>query len=220
MRMYLLCGLIRFVFFTCWEAEKSAYAVSFAYHKREAQLRLAICIANAVQKEETEMELKKHIFLIGFMGVGKTSTSRQLSQKMNVGETDTDERIVRQEGKSIAEIFADSGEEAFREMETPCIVSCGGGMAMRGENVRRMKESGTVVFLTASPETIYSHVKDSTDRPLLNGNMNVPYIRRLMEERTPKYQAAADMIIETDGLDPEQVADKIMKSLEKKPDMR
>ena len=167
--------------------------------------------------------LKEHIFMIGFMGVGKTSTSRILSKKLGVKENDTEAMIVKQEKKSIAEIFADEGEEYFRKTETgiidklaelePCIVSCGGGMAMREVNVEKMKKIGKVVLLTATPETIYSHVKDSTNRPLLNGNMNIPYIKKLMEERAPKYNAAADIVIETDGCTPSQVADKIIDSL-------
>ncbi|HBA96878.1 MAG TPA: chorismate mutase, partial [Lachnospiraceae bacterium] len=81
----------------------------------------------------------------------------------------------------------------------PSVISCGGGLVLRKENVRKMKESGRIVLLSATPETIYSHVKGSTSRPLLNGNMNIPYIKKLMEERMPKYIAAADFIIETDG---------------------
>lgn len=165
--------------------------------------------------------MEKHIFLIGFMGVGKSTVSRILSRKLGRREMDTDGMIVQQEGRSISEIFEQSGEEYFRRMETgvldelageaPCIVSCGGGMAMREENVVKMKALGTVVFLTAQPETIYDHVKDSTHRPLLNGNMNVPYIRRLMEAREPKYQAAADRVVGTDGCTPEQVAEEIIR---------
>ena len=91
---------------------------------------------------------------------------------------------------------------------------------MREENVAKMKKCGTIVFLQATPETIYSHVKDSTQRPLLNGNMNVPYIRQLMEKREPKYQAAADICMKTDGLTPEQVADRIVAGLEMTGEMR
>ncbi|MCD7824505.1 MAG: shikimate kinase [Clostridiaceae bacterium] len=171
------------------------------------------------------MQLQRHIFLIGFMGVGKTSTSRQLSKKLKTEEIDTDAMIVQQEGKSISAIFEDSGEACFRDLETklldqiadrkPCIVSCGGGMAMRQTNVEKMKACGTVIFLTAEPETIYSHVKDSRERPLLNGNMNVAYIGELMGARTPKYQAAADISVATDGLNPEQVADIIIREISK-----
>ena len=170
------------------------------------------------------MRLQKHIFLIGFMGVGKTTTSRLLSRKLHVKETDTDAMIVALEGRSIPEIFEQSGEPYFRQVESgtldtlagyaPSIISCCGGMAMRSENVEKMKSIGTVVFLTAAPETIYSHVKDSTNRPLLNGNMNVPYIKELMEAREPKYRAAADFEIVTDGYTPEEVADKIISVLQ------
>ncbi len=172
------------------------------------------------------MQLQKHLYLIGFMGVGKTSTSKQLGKKLGAAELDTDEMIVEKEGKSIPDIFADSGEEYFRGLETgilddlakmePCIVSCGGGMALRKENVKKMKQTGVVVFLVADPETIYLHVKDSNDRPLLNGHMNVPYIAGMMEKREPKYQEAADIIIKTDGYLPFQIADQIIEILEKR----
>lgn len=172
------------------------------------------------------MKLQGHIFLIGFMGVGKSCTSRELSKKLRIKEVDTDAMIVEQEKRTIPEIFDQSGEPYFRQVETgtldtladrkACIVSCGGGMAMREENVAKMKEIGTVVFLTATPETIYSHVKDSTNRPLLNGNMNIPYIRELMEAREPKYRAAADIVVETDGLTISQVADQIITCLSEK----
>lgn len=168
--------------------------------------------------------LNEHIFMIGFMGVGKTSTSRSLSKKLGVKEIDTDAMIVENEGRSISEIFEKDGEEYFRSVETgmidriadmkPCIVSCGGGMVMRDVNVQKMKKIGKIVLLTATPETIFEHVRYSTNRPLLNGNMNIPYIAKLMEAREPKYKAAADIVIETDGCTPDKVADKIVKVIE------
>ena len=78
------------------------------------------------------------------------------------------------------------------------MISCGGGVALREENVAEMKKNGRVVLLTASPETIYERVKDSNDRPLLNGNKNVEFIADLMEKRREKYEAAADVVIRTD----------------------
>ncbi len=163
--------------------------------------------------------INEHIFLIGFMGVGKSSTSRLLSHMLNVKEVDTDALVVEKEGCQISEIFANKGEEYFRNLETgilddikeiePCIVSCGGGLALRQENVKKMRGMGRIILLSASPETIYIHVKDSLSRPLLNGNMNIPYIKKLMDARIPKYLDAADTIIETDGLSLKEVAAKI-----------
>ena len=81
------------------------------------------------------------------------------------------------------------------------IVSCGGGAALRAENVKEMKKNGRVVLLTAHPETILERVKDSEDRPLLNGNKNVEFIDNLMESRREKYEAAADIVVHTDKKD-------------------
>ena len=96
----------------------------------------------------------------------------------------------RNEGMAIADIFKEKGEPYFRELETdliksfagvePAVISCGGGAVLKEENVRLMKESGKIVLLTAEPETIYERVKDSTERPVLNGNMNVGYIDCLL----------------------------------------
>lgn len=171
-------------------------------------------------------KLNEHIFIIGFMGVGKTSTSRILSRKLGVKEIDTDAMIVQTEERSISDIFEKDGEEYFRSVETgmidkikdmePCIVSCGGGMVMREVNVQKMKEIGKIILLTAKPETIFEHVRYSTNRPLLNGNMNIPYIAKLMETREPKYRAAADIIIQIDGCNPDKVSDNIIDIIEKK----
>lgn len=167
---------------------------------------------------------KNHIFLIGFMGAGKSTIARQLSVRLERPLVEMDERIVREQGMPITEIFAKYGEEHFRAIETaliqtigteqPSVVSCGGGAPMRAENVASMKESGTVVFLTAKPETIYARVKDSTERPVLNGHMNVDYIAELMEKRRPKYEAAADVCIATDEKSREEIADEIICRLE------
>ncbi len=167
--------------------------------------------------------IKEHLYMIGFMGVGKTSTSRALSRRLRIREIDTDALIVQREKMPISEIFASKGEEYFRKTETalleelaqlsPCIVSCGGGMVLRQENIDIMKREGRIILLSATPETIYEHVKDSTNRPLLNGHMNVEYIGQLMQEREPRYRAAADLIIETDGLTPGEVAEKIINVL-------
>ena len=157
---------------------------------------------------------KKNIFLIGFMGAGKSTIARAIKQKLGYPVV----------GMPISKIFETYGELYFRELETkliqslnqqePTIVSCGGGVAMRQENVDCMRDGGSVVFLTATPQTIYERVKNSTDRPLLNGHMNVAYISELMEVRRPKYEAAADILVATDGKTKEEIAEEIIGRLE------
>lgn len=163
---------------------------------------------------------KRHISLIGFMGVGKSTISCELHRQTNRSQFDTDQMIVEQEGCSISEIFSNKGEAYFRQLETnlidelglcsPGIISCGGGMALRDINVKKLHALGEVVLLTAKPETIYERVRHSTDRPLLNGNMNVPHIRNLMEERCPFYEKAATLTVSTDGKTAQQIASEIL----------
>ena len=153
--------------------------------------------------------LKEHIFLIGFMGCGKSTNAECLAEMTGARQVEMDQMIVENEGMAIADIFEEKGEAYFRELETdliksfagvePAVISCGGGAVLKEENVRLMKESGKIVLLTAEPETIYERVKDSTERPVLNGNMNVGYIEELMEKRRSKYEAAADVKVATDG---------------------
>ena len=135
-----------------------------------------------------------------------------------------DQVIVEQQGMSIPEIFEKHGEEYFRNLETQLlidlqerknvIISCGGGVALRERNVREMKKNGRVVLLTASPETILERVKDCDDRPLLNGAKNVEHITKLMEARRPKYEAAADIIIATDGKSASEICREIVGKLQ------
>ena len=166
-------------------------------------------------------KLNGNIILIGFMGAGKSSVSAYLNEKLGLEVIEMDQEIVEREGMSIADIFAVHGEEYFRNLETNLliemqtknnvVVSCGGGAAMRACNVVEMKKNGKVVLLTARPETIYERVKDSTERPLLNGNMNVEYIAGLMDKRRDKYEAAADIIIYTDNKDLETICEELLE---------
>lgn len=170
---------------------------------------------------------KNNIFLIGFMGTGKTTVSRRLGALLRYRELDMDQELERREGMKISEMFEKKGEAYFRALETAlleelrqaseCLVSCGGGAALREENVERMKESGAVVLLTASPETVLKRVRGGGDRPLLNGNMNLSYIADLMERRAPFYRAAADITVTTDGRDPGEIAEEIRERLGLEP---
>ena len=137
-----------------------------------------------------------------------------------------DEEIVRMENRPIADIFAQDGEDYFRGVETALLkliadtggylVSCGGGVPMRQENVHLMKESGYTVLLTASPAEILSRVKDSEERPILNGHMNEAYIAELMEKRRPFYEAAADVVVCTDGRQVDDICREILQKLTEK----
>lgn len=102
-----------------------------------------------------------------------------------------DQLIVEQRGMAITDIFEEYGETYFRNLESnvlielqkrkQTIVSCGGGIVVREDNKDHMKKNGRVVFLTATPNTVYERVKNSTERPILNNNMNVEFISQLLE---------------------------------------
>ena len=164
-----------------------------------------------------------NIFLIGFMGAGRSTIARTLQRELGFPLVEMDERIVQEQGMSINDIFAQYGEAHFREIESqlvvdlgkqePSIVSCGGGVVVRPENTQNMKKSGRIVLLKASPETIFERVKNSTDRPILNGHMNVEYIAELMEKRRALYEEAADITIQTDGKTREQICEEIIGKL-------
>ena len=165
----------------------------------------------------------KNLFLIGFMGAGKSSVSAGLGRMLGREVVEMDQRIAAQEGMSIPELFAQKGEPYFRACETallksfaqgaPRIVSCGGGVSLREENVVAMRESGTVVLLTASPEVILERVKDSDERPLLQGHKDVSYIAVLMEQRRPRYEAAADITVDTSQLNIEEVCRQVLRQV-------
>ena len=169
-------------------------------------------------------KIDRNIFLIGFMGAGKSTIARSLQRSLNFPLVEMDERIVREQGMSINEIFEKYGEDHFRDIESqlildlgntePVIVSCGGGVVIRQENSQYMKKSGKVVFLTAKPETIFERVRYSKERPILNGNMNVEFIADLMAKRLPLYEAAADVMIHTDGKTVAQIAEEIIEAVE------
>jgi shikimate kinase len=167
--------------------------------------------------------MSKNIFLIGFMGTGKSTIAKALHKELGMPLVEMDARIVEEQGMSINEIFERYGEAHFRDIESKLIltlgeegntiVSCGGGVVVRPENCEYMKKNGTVVFLTATPQTIYERVKNSNERPILNGHMNVEYIAELMEKRQALYEAAADIRIETDGKTRNEICREIMDRL-------
>ncbi len=164
--------------------------------------------------------LNDNLVLIGFMGTGKSTISAYLSEKYHMETIDMDQVIVEEEGMSIPHIFERYGETYFRNLETSLlkrlqtkkhvVISCGGGTALREENVKEMKKNGRVILLTAAPATIYERVKDSDERPILHGNKNIEYISSLMAERAEKYETAADVIVETDHKTAAEICEEII----------
>lgn len=168
--------------------------------------------------------MKGNIFLIGFMGTGKSTIARELKKMLHTECMEMDDMIVESQGMSIPDIFEKYGEDYFRDVESKLlidlkkkenvIVSCGGGVVVRPENINHMKESGKIILLSATPQTVYERVKNNTNRPILNGNMNVEYIEGLMEKRREKYQEAADITVITDDKNVAEICREIIKSLE------
>ena len=179
-----------------------------------------------------------NIVLIGFMGTGKSAVGRVLARRFTWRHLDTDAEIERAAGRTIARIFTEEGEPAFRAREsalltslaalTPpsltgkgvgglgtnsLILSTGGGTPLRPENAALLKEIGTIVWLQVAPEAIYARVRRSLhERPLLAGHRNDPLARitALLADRAPRYAALADHTLNTsDCADSEEAADRL-----------
>lgn len=151
---------------------------------------------------------KRNVYLVGFMGCGKSTIAKELSKKLRMDMIDTDDAIVEREGISIPDIFEKCGEAGFRDIETDTlrdlssqgnkVIACGGGIVLRDENIRIMKRYGVVVLLTAKAENVLKRVSGDTGRPLLKGKMNVNDIQAMMDARSERYKRAADYTVETD----------------------
>ena len=169
---------------------------------------------------------QKNFVLIGFMGSGKTSVGLKLSYRLHTPVEDTDKMIETREGCTIGEIFANRGEEVFRQMETALleeltqrnykrIYSVGGGTPVREENRALLKQLGTVIYLRVRPETVYRRLKNDTTRPLLQCDNPLEKIRELLESRKDAYESCADIIVDVDDCDTEQVLTRIEKEIGK-----
>ena len=191
-------------------------------HKKEVNDVFASITQNSKRIQSRNL-FNYNIFLIGFMGAGKSTISDYLKNVLAMDVVEMDQCIVERQGMSISDIFETYGEEYFRELETNLliemqsrsnvVVSCGGGVPMRERNVVEMKKNGRVVLLTAKPETILERVKDNHDRPLPENNKNVSFIADLLEKRRAKYEAAADIVVETDGKSELEICEEMIHRL-------
>ncbi len=168
--------------------------------------------------------MKTNIALIGFMGAGKTAVGRALAQKMNREFVEMDALIEKKADKSIAEIFKQEGEIAFRELEIIVtrevsgagnrVIACGGGIVLNKINIDRLKQSSIIVYLAVSPGAVARRTtQDNGIRPLLNVNDRTAEIKSLLRFRKPLYENAADITVNTSRISVEAVADKIVDEM-------
>jgi shikimate kinase len=166
----------------------------------------------------------KSIVLIGMMGAGKSSVGRALQRRTGLARVDTDELVAAEFGISIADIFKTHGEDKFRDGETevirklvpnrPTIVTTGGGVVVRRENVDLLKKLGTVVWLTADEATLFERASRRDTRPLLQKENPREAFAELFKKREPLYANAADFKIDTSSRTHNQVADSILEKIE------
>jgi len=146
----------------------------------------------------------KRIILIGYMGAGKTTLGKALSKEMGIIFYDLDWYIENRMHKTIAQIFAERGEEGFRKIEynllhevaefEDVIISCGGGTPCFFDNIDYLNRQGQVVYLKASPEVLYDHLlMGKAERPLIKGKSPeelIAFIREQLQKREPFYSKA------------------------------
>ncbi len=158
---------------------------------------------------------KTNIYLCGFMATGKSSIGKRLASLLGYDFLDMDAVIEREEGMTIPQIFSSRGEPAFRALESDLVqrlaaqgrkvVATGGGTVAKRKNLEILKNSGTVITLTADPETILLRVGSGEDRPMLRGGDKMERIAALMAEREDAY-AQADIIVDTSSLGIDETA--------------
>ena len=162
-----------------------------------------------------------NIVLVGYRGTGKSTVGRLLAARLGRDLVSTDAEIVKRAQRTIPEIVAQEGWEYFRDLESDIcrelasrdqlVIDTGGGAILRAQNVEALKKNSTVVWLTASVETIAKRIGDDSQRPSLTGtNSFIDEIQDVLRERTPKYQAAADHSIATDDQSINQLVEALL----------
>ncbi len=166
-----------------------------------------------------------NIILCGMMGVGKSSVGIRIAEKTGRRWYDTDIVISDRHG-SISDIFEFYGEAHFRALETEVVrelagkdglvISTGGGLVLKPENNELLKQNGKIVFMRAGFETLLKRVRADETRPLLKNNGKIAErLGMLLSERTPVYEAVADLIVDTDDRTVDEVADTIIRLFER-----
>jgi len=152
----------------------------------------------------------KNLILIGYMGCGKSTIGSKAARAFDYRFMDTDAMIEQEEGRTIAELFAQNGETYFRERETETIkrllaepkgfvLATGGGLPMQEQNRSLLKKLGTVIYLKCSQETLVERLSGDTKRPLLATGELEEKVRTMLAVRGPVYESVADVVLETNG---------------------
>ena len=152
--------------------------------------------------------MKKNIVLCGFMGSGKSTIGKQLSERLGMRFIDTDIYIEQKEGMTISEIFAEKGEEYFRNLELEVckelanlratVISTGGGTLLKDANVKAIKKSGVIFLLNVSSSTVLTRLKNDNTRPLLQRDDKEKTVKMMLSQRIPLYNRAADYVIDAE----------------------
>ena len=163
----------------------------------------------------------KNVILTGMMGSGKTTVGKELATVLNYDFIDLDEVIENKYGK-ITDIFSQKGEKYFREIETQelkkfenqsnFVLSTGGGVILKDENIKILKDLGQVFYLSAKSETIYNRIKNQKHRPLLNTQNPKKTIEEILSKRLEKYEKSGEKII-TDNKNAKEIAGEIYEKL-------
>ena len=156
---------------------------------------------------EVSKELKPNLYLVGFMGTGKSAVGRSVANRLGYTFLDSDHAIEEAAGCSIKEIFDSEGEGHANEC---CVVSCGGGLIAQPGMLEFVRAKGPVVCLLASAETVFERTKESEKRPLLNVEDPLVRIRELLAEREPIYKKAGTEVL-TDGRTVSDVASHVCR---------
>jgi shikimate kinase len=170
--------------------------------------------------------LVTRVALIGLPGAGKSAVAPILARRLGCPGADLDREVERRAGRAVGAIFEDEGEERFRDLESlalaealggggSLVLACGGGILGRAANRDLLKSRARVVWLSVDPGEAAKRLRTSgaEERPLLSGSAPAERLRALLELRRAAYAAAADATVDTDGLDPEEVADSVLARL-------
>jgi shikimate kinase len=168
--------------------------------------------------------MTSNIILIGFMGCGKSSIGRRLASRLGHAFLDSDELIIEAAGgRNISDIFAEEGEEQFRERETRAlqglihstsiVLATGGGAVLRPQNREILRKIGTTVWLHADPDTLYERATRNRKRPLLEVENPRTTFNELLQSRLPVYAGAADLTVDASGLSHEQTVEAIVNTI-------